>query len=80
MMWLFSNVRLVLIATAVVAVVVSGFGLVRYGQSIEQQRSQIEIKDNYIATRKKIDEALRTTPPATPSDALKRLRDRQDRR
>ena len=79
-MWLFSNIRLVLIATAVVAVVVSGFGLVRYGQSIEQQRSQIEIKDNYIATRKKIDEALRTTPPATPSDALKRLRDRQDRR
>ncbi len=55
-------------------VILTSFGLIQYGKSIERQAITIEQNENYINTRERIDDATKDNPTGDPAIALERLR------
>ncbi len=61
----------------VLAVILTSFLLIQYGQNIQEQRQIKEELQGNVETRERIDVELETAP-TDPSDALDWLRDRQN--
>lgn len=55
-------------------VILTSYGLIQYGKSIERHDIQIEQNENYIDTRGRIDDATKDNPDGNPATALDRLR------
>lgn len=73
---LFSSPKFLVVATVVAVSAFAGWFLIDYGKTQEKSRIVIEQQENYITTRKRIDNAAKNTP--SDADAARsRLLDRQ---
>ena len=66
--------KITLPVVIVLAVILTSFGLIQYGKSIERQETVIEQAKDYIKTREKIDNAIKNNPTGDPTIALDNLR------
>lgn len=66
--------KITLPVVIVLVVILTSFGLIQYGKSIERQETAIEQTEAYISTREKIDNAAKDNPTGDPAIALERLR------
>ena len=60
-----------------VTIAIGCFGIYQYGKQTEQQAVIIHQQATYVATRTKIDAAIKDHPTISANAALARLRDRQ---
>jgi len=78
MAWLMSIVgrpKVILSVVVVLAVGLTSYGMIQYGENKEKTRVVIEQQQNYINTRKRIDDA--TSHPSDADTARSRLLQRQ---
>ena len=77
MFWMIVGSPIGRLVGVVLAVILTSFLLIQFGQNIQEQRQIKEELQGNVETRERIDAELETAP-TDPSDALDWLRDRQN--